>query len=181
MKEGQGLDQHFRVQIGSESGRLTEAERRRKELQRKLAEAKAAQKISYALETHRVHYSRYAQELEIERATAGRLEAEIGGVAVSEQGLRLAEGRLTKLEQELQSAQEARVKCESLDVLRQRLDRLTAEGIERKRAVEDLKTRVAALTGLKDEMTAILERLKTIDDPRGRALVLPRGLEKEAS
>jgi exonuclease SbcC len=179
MKEGQGLDQHFRVQIGSESGRLTEAERRRKEIQRKLVEAKAAQKISYALETHRVHYSRYAQELEIERATASRLEAEIGGAAASEQGLRLAEGRLVKLEQELRSAQEARVKFESLDVLRQRLDRLTAEGTERKRAVEDLRTRVAAIAGLKEEMGATLERLKTIDDPRGRARLLRAGLEKE--
>ena len=91
MKEGQGLDQHFRVQIGSESGRLTEAERKRKEIQRKLADAKAAQKTSYAVETHRVHYSRYVQELEIERATASRLEAEIGGVAASDQGVRLAE------------------------------------------------------------------------------------------
>ena len=180
MKEGQGLDQHFRVQIGSESGRLTEAERKRKEIQRKLADAKAALKTSYAVETHRVHYSRYVQELEIERATATRLESEIGGVAASEQGLRLAEIRLVKFEQELQAAQQARVKYESLDVLRQRLDRLKTEGTERKRAVEELKARVAAITELKNELGEIIERLKAIDDPRGRARLLRAGLEKEA-
>ena len=180
MKEGQGLDQYFRVQIGSESGRLTEAERRRKEIQRKLVDAKAALKTSYAVQTHRVHYSRYAQELEIERATAARLEAEIGGASVTEQGLRLAEGRLVKLEQELQSAQQARVKYESLDLLRQRLERLKAEGTERKRAVEELKTRVAAVAELKEELSRVIERLKAIDDPRGRARLLRAGLEKEA-
>lgn len=179
MKEGQGLDQHFRVQIGSESGKLTEAERKRKEIQRKLADAKAALKTSYAVETHRVHYSRYVQELEIERSTAARLESDIGGAAASEQGVRLAETRLVKLEQELQSAQQARAKYESLDVLRQRLDRLKAEGTERKKAVEELKTRVAAITDFKGELNGIIERLKTIDDPKGRARLLRAGLEKE--
>ncbi len=179
MKEGQGLDQYFRVQIGSESARLTEAERRRKELQRKLVDAKATLKASFALETHRVHYSRYVQDLEIERATAARLEADIGGASASQQGLRLSEGRLDRLEQELKAAREARVKYESLGLLRDRLERLTTEGSERKKAIEDLKKRIAAIDELKDELGRMFEQLREIDDPRGRARLLGAGLEKE--
>ena len=179
MKEGQGLDQYFRVQIGSENARLTEAERRRKEIQRKLVDAKATLKASFALETHRVHFSRYAQDLEIERASAARLEADIGGASASEQGLRLSESRLDRLDQELKAAREARVKYESLGLLRDRLDRLTAEGTERKKAIEDLKKRIAAIDELKEELSRMLERLREIDDPRGRARLLRVGLEKE--
>jgi DNA repair protein SbcC/Rad50 len=179
MKEGQGLDQYFRVQIGSESGRLTEAERRRKEIQRKLVDAKVMLKASFALETHRVHYSRYVQDLEIERATAAKLEADIGGASASEQGLRLSEARLDRLERELQSAREARVKYESLGLLRDRMARLTTEGTERKKAIEDLKKRIAAIDEFKEELGRLAERLRTIDDARGRARLLRAGLEKE--
>ena len=179
MKEGQGLDQYFRVQIGSESARLTKAERRRKEIQRKIVDAKAMLKASFALDTHRVHYSRYVQDLEIERASAARLEADIGGAAVSEQGLRLSEARLDRLDRELKEARDARVKYESLGLLRDRLDRLTAEGTERKKAIEELKRRIAAISELKDELGRITDRLREIDDPRGRARLLRAGLEKE--
>ncbi|HVG17594.1 MAG TPA: AAA family ATPase [Blastocatellia bacterium] len=179
MKDGQGLDQYFKLQVGNERERLIVVERARKELQGTLAKAKAALRVSSAIAAQRVHLSRLSQEVEIERKNAARLEGETSGAAVNEQSARTLEQRLVRIEQELQEAQAARLKYEKLDILRGRMERLKVEGGEKRRAFEELKNRLESMGRLQDDLLRVEDRLRDLEDPRGRSRSLREGLKKE--
>ncbi|HXG93990.1 MAG TPA: SMC family ATPase [Blastocatellia bacterium] len=179
MKEGQSLDQYFKAQVGNESERLTTLELSRKESQRRLAEAKAAMKKASSISAQRVHHERYVQELDIERKNAARLEGEVASASVTEKSVRSLSERLKLIEGELRDAQAARSKYEKLDLLRDRQAQLKNEGSEKKKASEDIKSRLAALGTLNDELSDVEQRLAALEDPRGRARALKRELEKE--
>ena len=180
MKEGQGLDQFFKSQVGSEREQLTAADRKRKALHSQLREAKAALKTATALATHRVQRERYAQELEIERKSATRLEREIAGTKINAQTIRQLEERIAQLEREMLTAREAKAKFDKLDLLRERLEALKIEGGEKNKEVAALKERLDQMAGLKDEMAAIEKRLIELADPRGRSRLLAEAIAREA-
>jgi exonuclease SbcC len=180
MKDGQGLDQYFKLQVGNERERLMVVERERKEIQGKLAKSKAALRVSSAIAAQRVHLSRIGQEIEIERKNASRLESETSGAAINEQSARTLEQRLVRLEQELQDSQAARLKYEKLDLLRERMERLKSEGSEKRKGFEDLKNRLESMSRLQDDLLEVENRLRDLEDPRGRTRLLREGLKKEA-
>lgn len=179
MKEGQGLDQFFKAQMGNEREQLIDSERKRKEIQRKLVEARNALKAASALGNQRVQFARYSQDLEIERSAAARLDNEISSAPVSEESLRKAAARLEKLGQELKLAQAARLKYESLGLIRERQERLRTEGAEKRTAHEELQAQVAAMSSLSGELAEVESRILALDDPRGRSRLLNQRLEKE--
>jgi DNA repair protein SbcC/Rad50 len=179
MKEGQGLDQFFKSQVGNEREQLLTVDRKRKALHIELKEAKAALKAATAVAALRVQRERYGQELEIERKNASRLEREIAGTEVTAQTLRHLESKIGALERETIEAREAKAKFDKLDLLRERLDALKVEGHEKREEVAALNERLAQMTGLKDEMAAIAARLIEMDDPRGRSRVLAEAVAKE--
>ncbi|HEY7546811.1 MAG TPA: hypothetical protein VID27_18110, partial [Blastocatellia bacterium] len=179
MKDGEGLDQYFTLQIGNERERLSEAEKRRKLVQKELSEAKAAQRIISALDNQRVLRERYGQELEIERGSAARLQSEIGQISVSPDVLRKAKDEIARIEKELIEAQAARIKYENLSSLRERQEQLTTEGKEKKKAMEDMNARITAMSGLSDELKAIEKKLEDLNDPRGRCRLLRQALKRE--
>jgi DNA repair protein SbcC/Rad50 len=180
MKDGQGLDQYFKHQVGSERERLTVVERTRKELQGRLAKAKAAVRVSSAIAAQRVHLSRLGQEIEIERKNAARLEGETSGATINERSARALEQRLARVEQELRDAQSARLKYETLDILRERMERLKGEGSEKRKAFEELKGRLESMGSLQDDLLRTEDQLRGLEDPRGRSRLLREGLKKEA-
>jgi exonuclease SbcC len=180
MKPGQTLDQFFKIQAGTERARLTELERKRKQLQQKLADARLALKASSALATQRTQHARHLEDLEIARKDLVAAEKEIAGAAVSEAGIRQMAARLEAAGEELQRALAARSKYESLDLLRERHERLKVEGTEKRRALEAMKAEVETLGGLGDELARLEARLAELDDPRGRSRLLGQGLLKEA-
>jgi DNA repair protein SbcC/Rad50 len=180
MKEGQGLDQFFKSQVGGERERLTNLERQRKGTQVALADAKAALKTASAVASWRVQHFRFQQDLEIERAGAARLRSEIDQTAVSEKGVQQAEERLQSVEALLRRAQEAKVKYEGLGRLRERQDRLKIEGTAKKTECEQLNARIVEMAGLDDELIGVDDRLRVLDDPRGRSRSLALSLEREA-
>ncbi len=179
MKNGEGLDQYFTFQIGNERERLSESEKRRKQVQRQLSEAKSAQRVVSALENQRVLRQRYGQELEIERGSSSRMQAEIEQISVSPDLLREAKDNIARIEKELAEAQAARVKYENLPALRERQGRLTTEGKEKKKALEDMNARIAAMSGLTDELKAIEKSLEDLNDPRGRCRQIRQSLKRE--
>jgi exonuclease SbcC len=179
MREGEGLDQYFKTQIGGERGRLTAVEENRKKLQSRLVEARSALKSASALAALKVQHFRYKQDLDIERESARKLQSDIEGNAVSEGKARETSSRLDHLDRELKSAQEARVRYEGLPLLKDRQDRLKREGTRKKSDLEAMKTRLAELEGYPSELQAIEKKLALLDDPRGRSRSLVAGLEKE--
>jgi exonuclease SbcC len=179
MKEGQGLDQFFKSQVGSERERLLIADRQRKTLHVQLKEAKTALKTATALATHRVQRERYAQELEIERKNAARLEREIAGAKVSAPIIRQLDERIAQLERDVATARQAKAKFDQLDLLRERLEALKIEGRDKSAEVAALKQRLDEMAGLKDEMATIEARLVELADPRGRSRLLAEAVAKE--
>ncbi|MEW6213143.1 MAG: SMC family ATPase, partial [Acidobacteriota bacterium] len=151
MKEGEGLDRYFALQIGNERQQLSEAEKQRRQVQKELSEARAAQRAVSSLDNQRVLRKRYGQELEIERDSAGRLQSEIDQIAVSKEALRDARDEISRIEKELAEAQAARVVYGNLPALRERQEQLTAQGKEKKKALGDMSARIAAMSGLDDE------------------------------
>ncbi|MGA9774178.1 MAG: SMC family ATPase [Blastocatellia bacterium] len=179
MKDGQGLDQFFKLQVGNERERLKTVERTKEAIQSKLNEAKAASKATAGLVSQRVYYARLVQDIEIERGNAARFESDVSDTAINEQARRALEQRLGKLEENLKEAQIARSKYEKLDLLRERKAQLKAEGSEKRKEHEELEARLGFLVGLNDELDRIGSRLNELDDPRARARMLREGLAKE--
>ncbi|HKG21194.1 MAG TPA: hypothetical protein VKC34_04790, partial [Blastocatellia bacterium] len=181
MKEGQSLDQFFKVQLGSEQQRLTSAEGARKEIQGKLSAARAALKAASALSAQRVQRTRLKDDLEITRKELLRLEKEVGAITVNEEQARSISDGLTRLAQEIRKAQEAKSRFESLAILRERLEELKAEGAEKKKAFEAIKVRLSSLPELRSEMSEVEYLLESLRDPRGRCRILSEGLKMEKS
>jgi DNA repair protein SbcC/Rad50 len=179
MKEGQGLDQFFKSQVGSEREQLLAADRQRKALHSQIKEARLASKTATALVSQRVQRDRYAQEAEIERKNTTRLEREIAGAQINTQILRQIEERIAQLEREMAIAREAKAKFDKLDLLRERLEALKIEGREKREEVAALKERLDGIDGLKAEMAATAERLVELNDPRGRSRMLVEAIAKE--
>ncbi len=180
MKDGQGLDQFFKLQVGNEREQLKKVERAREEIQIKLTEAKAASKATAGLSSQRVYHVRLVQDIEIERKNAARFENEVSDTTINEQARRLLEQRLGKLEENLKEAQAARSKFEKLDLLRERKEQLKAAGGEKRKENEELESRLSGLAGLNDELDQTSQRLGELDDPRARSRMLRDGLAKEA-
>ena len=180
MKDGQGLDQFFKLQVGNEREQLKSVERAKEGIQIKLNEAKAASRATAGLSSQRVYHARLVQDIEIERKNAARFESEVSDTTINEQARRLLEQRLGKLEENLKEAQAARSKFEKLDLLRERKEQLKAAGSEKRKEHEELESRLSLLAGLNDELDRISQRLGELDDPRARSRMLRDGLAKEA-
>lgn len=180
MKDGQGLDQFFKLQVGNERERLKSVEHRREEVKAKLNEAKAASKATAGLASQRVYHTRLVQDIEIERKKSAQFENEMSGTTINEQARRSLEQQLGKLEENLKDAQAARSKFEKLDLLRERKEQLKAAGGEKRKEYEELESRLSVLAGLNGELDRISQRLGELDDPRARSRMLRDGLAKEA-
>ncbi|HWP44260.1 MAG TPA: hypothetical protein VNO14_13535, partial [Blastocatellia bacterium] len=179
MKEGESLDQYFKIQIGGERDRLSKVEEERRKLQSRLAEARAALKTASALEALRVQHFRYRQDLDIEKDNAARLQGEVETLPGIEKKARETSDRLNRVEIELARAQEARIKYEALPSLKEHQERLKLEGTRKKNDLEAMKNRLLELEAYPAELSAVEERLAALDDPRGRTRSLLEGLERE--
>lgn len=179
MKDGQGLDQFFKIQVTSEREKLQSIESAKADLERRLDKAKAASKACSGLESQRVYLARLSQEKEIERKNAARIEAEVSATSINEESARSLEKQLEELEDGLKTAYAARSEFEKLGLLRERMEQLKKEGSDKRKDHEQLKARMAALSGLKEEFENIEARLVALDDPRARARMLREGLAKE--
>lgn len=179
MKEGQGLDQYFQAQIGTESKLLSELERSRKNVQLQLREAKTAIKTASIIDSHRVQLFRCRQDIDIEEKNASRLQTEIEKSSVSEQRVRQATDELARIDIELKDSKQARIKYEGLSLLKDRQEALKREGIRKRDVLDETKKRIEEMTGFPEELNHLREKLLEINDPRGRCRNLKLGLERE--
>jgi DNA repair protein SbcC/Rad50 len=179
MKDGQGLDQFFKLQLGNEQERLTKLEQQRKDNQNRLIVAKNAFQKVAALSAQRTQLARFNQDYEVEGKNLARLNKEIEAIKVSDKGTLLLKERLEKIDRNLKLAQIAQAKYSALGSLKERQDRLKIEGKTKSDALNELKTRVAAIDGLREKLLEIDRELLQLDDPRGRSKQLESSLAKE--
>ena len=179
MKEGQGLDQFFKHQIGHEREQLIIAEQKQKEVQGKLALARKAEKVSSALASQQTQLARYKQDYEVETKSLARLREEIDGEKISLPMLETIKKQFEKTERELNHAQLAREKFASAAVLQERLEVLKAEGKEKREALEEVEKQLSMLDEITEQVRRIESELQDLKDPRGQSAALALALEGE--
>jgi exonuclease SbcC len=179
MKEGQTLDQYFKVQLTNEREFLDQLEQRRKEVHKKILRGREAVRTCSVLENQQIEHARRCQELEIKRKDEARLEKEISEISISEDMVQLLSKQLDQLERELGKAREAQLKYERLGPLKERLQQLEVEGTEKRNNLNKLDDRIIELKNLREELKEIEERLAELDDPRGRFRLLSISVSAE--
>jgi exonuclease SbcC len=179
MKEGEGLDQYFKIQAGQDRGLLEKAEQRRKDILARLAEARSAHTLASVADNNRAQLQRAGQELEIQQSTRSRLKSEIESISLSQELLSETKEKLDRLDSELREAQIARGKYATLDSLRLRKERLKVEGTKRRQDFDDMKKLIEEMGGLPDEMAEVERRIVALDDPRARCRLLRESLSRE--
>jgi exonuclease SbcC len=179
MKEGQTLDQYFKVQLTNEREVLDRLERQREDVHRKILQARDAMRACSVLENQKIEHARRCQELEIKLKDEAKLEKEIAEISVSEDMVRLLSSRLDQLERELKKAQEAQLKYERLGPLRERLRQLEVEGAQKRSNLDNLNERIIGLARLCEELKGIEKQLAELDDPRGRFRSLSMSVSAE--
>lgn len=179
MKDGQGLDQFFKLQLGNEQERLTKLEQQRKENQSRLVVAKNAFQKVAALSAQRTQLARFHQDYEVESKNLARLNKEVEAIKVSDKGSLLLKENLEKIDRELKLARVAQAKYAVLDSLKERQERLKVEGKAKGDALNELKTRVAGIDGVYESLQEVDRNLMQLEDPRGRSRQLEASFAKE--
>jgi DNA repair protein SbcC/Rad50 len=179
MKDGQGLDQFFKLQLGNEQERLGILEQQRKETQNRLVVAKRAFQTVAGLSAQRTQLARFKQDFELEGKTLAKLSKEIATIKVSDKERLLLKERLEIIDIELQKARAAQAKYATLNSLKERQERVKIDGKAKSDALNELLTRVAAIDGLQAELLQVNKEILQLDDPRGRCKQLEAALAKE--
>jgi exonuclease SbcC len=180
MKDGQGLDQFFSVQIASDQDRLASLLKEREGVQHNLTEARAALPSYSGLETLRTQLLRYQQDLDSQIRHALELEELISKSTVSDQTIGGLRAELDQRTSELEAAQSARAKYEAVVAYKDRYERLVKEGKDKKNVLDRLNTRISRFRRVDDELVEVDKKLEVLCDPRGRALGPKASVAKEA-
>jgi exonuclease SbcC len=179
MKDGQGLDRYFKLQLDAGKDQLATLVGEHNEIQGRLVEARAALPAFSALEGLRAHQSRYRKELENHNAEIARIRDELGRSVANQREVSQWSARLNLVEQELKSAQTSRAKYESVAPLRQRLKRLESDGAAKRKLVEELNEKLAKMSGTQSELAEVQIKILELQDPRGRCRVLQQSTAGE--
>jgi exonuclease SbcC len=179
MKEGEGLDQFFKLQLGNEQERLSKLEQQRKEIQIRLVAARNASQKVAALSAQRTQLARFNQDYEVEGKNLARLNKEVEAIKGSDKGSLLLKEQLQKIDGDLKQARAAQAKFSALESLKERQDKLKIEGKAKSDALNESKSRVAAIEGLHEKLLGVDRELLQLDDPRGRSKQLEASLAKE--
>jgi exonuclease SbcC len=181
MREGEGLDQYFKVQAGNDRGFLLRAEQQRKEIQLRVVEAKRAQDKISVLENTRLQRERCVQELEINMTALSRLAAEIKEITFDPETFSRILQDLREIEQRLEEAFQARVKVGAIESLKASLELLKAKGREKRTSLDALKKELEEMSHLSEKLLQVEGRLDELSDPRARGRILRKMLANETS
>jgi exonuclease SbcC len=179
MRDGQGLDQFFKVKLGNEQEQLSKLERSQKALSRKLREAKEASHKVAALAGQRTQLFRSKQKIELEKKALEMVQKDIHATKVSKSMCLSLKESLNKIDQELPKARQAQAKVESLNSLQEHLSRLKIEGQAKNEIIAQLNTQLDSSEEVRGKLFKTETRLSELDDPRGRGKQLEAALRKE--
>jgi exonuclease SbcC len=180
MKEGQGLDQFFKIKLGNEQERLTKLEKELKAINRKLQGAKEAAHKVAALSGQRTQLFRSKQKIELENKALEACHKEIQSLKASQTGNLQLKESLNKIDQELKLSRQAQAKVESLTSLEEHLKRLKLEGQAKNEAIALLNAKLESMSELQASLATTETSLNELDDPRGRGRQLEAALLREA-
>ena len=171
--EGQTLETYFTDQLATNSAQLNALERERATVGVAVSEAREAEKYFSRLETMRQQLTITRQLLAEREAALARLDQETAALPPAGQDhLQKLRFQLLGIDGELKNVREAALRYAELQPLQQRLKEIEQEGKRRKDERASVAAVADAVSDLEKDIAATEERLRALNDPRGRAASL---------
>ncbi|MBV9957410.1 MAG: SMC family ATPase [Acidobacteria bacterium] len=177
--EGQTLEDYFKDQFASNTTQLGALEEESAGVRVAVREAREAEKHFSRLESTRAQLIT-ARELLAEReAVIERLDKELHGLPPADrEHLNRLQAQLSGLDGELIVVQEAALRYAEMKPLQQRLQEIEREGKAKRDARESVAAAAAAVTALDKDIQENEKRLRALEDPRTRAAALRAEAER---
>ncbi len=172
MKEGERLDTFFSLQVNQEKKRMRELERQQENINRRIIDAKNALKKSSQLEAQRVHLERCQQDFSIVQNSLNNLLNEMKSLPKVENDVQALTQELETLNHELRIAREAQMKYQGLGMLKEQLERISDEGLQKKSYLNQIREILSHKESSEAEKAELESKLITLNDPRGRTKLL---------
>lgn len=179
MKDGEGLDQYFRVQIGSDQDRLNVLNAERDSIGARLSGAREAYSRWLTASSVKDRQAALHGELDDAASRLQTLTLELSGLVEKQQGLKDALDRLSALDSRLKETQEASARYQQAAALKERRDYVESEGRRQRKLVEDLTSRISVSKEAADKLPGVEARLLELGDPKGQSRALHESLSRE--
>jgi exonuclease SbcC len=180
--EDQTLEDYFAGQFATNTAQLGVLEKERAGVSVAVREAREAERHLSRLESVRQQLTNERELLGAREASLKRLDEELAGLPPSGQ-TRLTELRMQMLgiDGELKDVRDAALRYAELQPLQQRLREIEQEGKRRKEERASVAAAADALAGLERDIKETEDKLRALNDPRGRAASLRRDAEQESA
>jgi exonuclease SbcC len=181
LKPGESLDGRFRTGLDQRRGEIESLTKALNALAKEIKQSRAA-----ATETARLPYlqgelARLGGEIEAKQKQVAEIEAEIApGAGNGDGGLQELKSGRAVLEPQLREAREAQRLAGQAEVLKNEIASVISEGEINRAERARLATRIAEIGDVEARIAAAEQRLRELNDPRGRAAALNRTIQREA-
>ncbi|HYO91050.1 MAG TPA: SbcC/MukB-like Walker B domain-containing protein, partial [Pyrinomonadaceae bacterium] len=180
--EGRTLEDYFRGQEASNTTQLGVLEKERAGLTTLLVEAREAERQLSKLETLRAQASGTGERLREREAVVARLDAEMAALPpASREHLSELRAKLMGVDGELIVVREAAMRYAQLKPLQQRLSEIEQEGKRKRDERSSVAANAEAVGPLEKDIEETEEKLRRLQDPRGRAASLRAEAEAQGA
>jgi exonuclease SbcC len=180
--EDQTLEDYFKGQFATNTAQLGVLEKERTSLSGALTEARDAEREMSKLESLRAQSLSTTERLREREAAIARLDKELAALPpASREHLSELRAKLMGVDGELIVMREAAMRYAELKPLQERLSEIEQEGKRKRDERETVAAAAAAVEPLEKDIEETEERLRKLEDPRGRAINLRAEAEAEVS
>lgn len=178
----QTLEDYFKDQFATNSAQLGVLEAERASVGIAVRKAREAEKEFTKLESARKQMTGERQLLTEREATLARLDREIAALpAAGKDHLSKLRSQLFGIDGELKNVREAALRYAELQPLQERLREIEQEGKRRKEERASVAAAADAVPTLEKEIEETEQKLRALNDPRGRAAALRAEAERETA
>ncbi len=171
--EDQTLEDYFKDQFTANTAQLGTLEQEQAGIGLAVREAREAEKHFNRMESVRAQLEQSRQLLSEREALLAGIEKELAALPSEDlKNINQLRAKLSGIDGELIVLQEASLSYAELNPLRQRLQEIEHEGKAKRDERESVAAAAAAVSALEKEMEETEMRLRTLEDPRGRAAAL---------
>lgn len=180
--EGRTFDSYFGDKLERERARLASAEKELTQAEKLVALAREAERNLARFETARKRLADESSLLNEREKSLSVLDERIARLPEASEGLRTElQTEMLGIDLALKAARDEAMRFAELETLRKRLDEIEEEGKTKKEEREQLSATAGAVASLERDVRENEERLRALNDPRGRASALKVEIEREPS
>ncbi len=178
--EGKTFDTYFGDQLKTNRDRLASVEQESVAVVKSLGMAREAARNAARFETTRARLTQERELLQEREASLAQVDVELAALAEASAAMRdELQVEMTGVSASLINAREEALRYAELEPLRARLKEIEEEGKARREEHEQVAASAGAAKALEEDIRAAEERLRKLNDPRGRAAALRAEAERE--